>query len=99
MTASHRWPAKDPNEVLDYTVDWQGANNPVLETAETITTATWTVPSGLTKDSESNTNTTATVVLSGGTAGETYEITSNIVTNNTPARTYERGINLDVRER
>ena len=99
MTASHSFPAKDPNEVLDYTVDWQGDNTPVLESGETITTSTWTTPSGLTEDSTSKTSTTTTVVLSGGTAGTTYELTNTIVTDNSPARTYERDINLEVRER
>jgi len=99
MTASHSFPAKDPNEVLDYTVDWQGTNNPVLESGEAITTSTWTTPSGLTEDSTSKTSTTTTVVLSGGTAGTLYTLTNNIVTDNSPARTYERDINLEVRER
>ncbi len=99
MTASHAWPAKDPSEVLDYSVDWQGTNNPVLESGETITTSTWTTPTGLTEDSTSKTSTTTTVVLSGGTAGTLYTLTNNIVTDNSPARTYERDINLEVRER
>ena len=93
------WPDKDPDEILDYTIDWQGDNDPVLETGETITTATWTVPSGLTEDSSSKTSTTATVVLSGGTDKQKYQIAGKIVTSSSPARTYERTVNLLVKER
>lgn len=95
----HAWPVKDPDEVLDYTIDWQGTTNPVLGTSETIITSTWTVPSGITKDSDSKTNTTTTIVLSGGTDGVQYEIANKIVTDNSPARTYERTVSLQVRER
>ena len=95
----HDWPDKDPDEVLDYSIDWKDSTDPVLTTSETITTSTWTVPSGLTKDSDSKTNTTTTVVLSGGTAKAKYQVANKIVTDNSPARTYERTVNLKVKER
>lgn len=95
----HDWPEKDPDEILDYTINWKGSTDPVLGTTETITTSTWTVPSGLTKDSDSKTNTTTTVVLSGGTENTKYQVANKIVTDNSPARTYERTINLKVKER
>ena len=95
----HKFPDKDPDEVLDYTIDWKDDNDPVLGTTETIVTSTWTVPSGLTKDSDSKTTTTATVVLSGGTAKTKYQIANKIVTDSVPARTYERTVNLRVKER
>ena len=95
----HKFPDKDPDEVLDYTIDWKGTNDPVLTTSEVISTSVWTVPSGLTKDSDSKTNTTATVVLSGGVAGTKYQIANKIVTDSSPARTYERTVNLRVKER
>ena len=95
----HDWPDKDPDEVLAYTIDWQDSADPVLGTSETISTSTWTVPAGLTKDSDSKTNTTATVVLSGGTAEVKYQIANKIVTDSSPARTYERTVNLKVKER
>lgn len=75
---------KDPDAVLDYTVDWNGAaalGGPWLQTSETITTSTWIVPVGITQNSTSNTTTTATIWLSGGTAGTTYEVTNRVVTN------------------
>lgn len=66
---------KDPDAVLDYTVNWA-----TWLDGDTISTSTWTVASGITEDSDSNTTTTATVWLSGGTAGRTYAATNNIVT-------------------
>ena len=56
---------KDPESVLDYTINWSD----FLTTGDTISSATYTVDTGLTKDSNSNTTTTTTVTLSGGTAG------------------------------
>lgn len=84
---------KDPNAVLDYESDW----TVWLATSETITTSTWpVVPTGITKDSDSNTTTTATIWLSGGTAGEDYRCTNRIVTNQ--GRTNERSILIMVRD-
>lgn len=60
---------KDPSAVLRYIWDW-GAE--WLDVGETITSATVTVPAGLTKDSQSNTATTVTVWLSGGTVSTTW---------------------------
>jgi hypothetical protein len=68
---------KDPDAVLDYVFDW----STWLASGETISTSAITVESGITKNSESNTTTTATVWLSGGTEGSRYKITSRITTN------------------
>jgi hypothetical protein len=66
---------KDPDDRLDYLEDW----TKWLKT-DTIVTSTWSVPSGITKEAESNTTTTTTIWLSGGTADYTYEIVNHIVT-------------------
>lgn len=84
---------KDPDAVLDYGVDWSAW----LATDETISTSTWIVPDGLTKDSDSNTTTTTTVVLSSGTAGQTYQVTNRITTSD--SRTDDRTFIVRVRER
>jgi len=85
---------KDPAATLDYQRDW----GPWLATVDdSIDTSTWTVPTGITKTDESNTTTTATVWLSGGTAGQSYSVTNRIVT--AGGRTDERSIQIDVRER
>lgn len=62
-------------EVIDHEVDWSDDLG-----SDTISTSTFTVPAGLTKDSESNTTTTATVWLSGGADGDRYLITNEVVT-------------------
>lgn len=73
---------KDPDAVLNYTLDWNGASpGPWLSTGDTISTSTWTLSStGITQDSETETTTTTTITVSGGTAGEDYELTNRIVT-------------------
>lgn len=85
---------KDPNAVLDYGFDW-GTDGWLG--ADTIATSTWTVPSGLTSEASSNTTTTATVWLSGGTAGQVYEVTNRIVT--AAGRTDERSFTIRVENR
>lgn len=87
--------AKDPNEVKDYMLDWSGAApGPRLVTGETISTSTWVVPSGITKDSDSNTTTTTTVWLSGGTAGVHYTLTNRVTTSQ--GRTYDWSITVQL---
>lgn len=68
---------KDPEAKLWYGLDW--ADDGWLG-SDTIVSATWTVPTGLTKLSETNTTTTALVKLSGGTANTDYTVTCHIVT-------------------
>lgn len=82
----------DPNAVLDYTVDWSDWLG-----ADTLASVTWTVPTGVTKASQSNTTTTATAWISGGTAGTDYSLGCKVVT--AGGRTDERTIVLQVRER
>jgi hypothetical protein len=69
--------AHDPDSTLDYTVDW---SQWLLRDGDTIASATWTVPTGITQESADNDGTTAVVWLSAGTVGESYQITSHIVT-------------------
>jgi hypothetical protein len=86
---------KDPSAVLDYSFDW-GTDGWIG--ADTITgTPVWTVPTGIVKDSQSNTTTLATVVISGGTAGENYDVSCKITT--AGGRTDERTFRLQVRDR
>lgn len=65
----------DPDALLDYAYDWEAWLG-----TDTISAATWTVPTGLTKEAESHTNTTATVWISGGTNETAYQITCHITT-------------------
>lgn len=83
---------KDPDSVLDYTVDWDS-----WLSTDTISSSDWVIESGITEDSASNTTTTATVWLSGGTAGTRYKVTNRIVT--AEGRTADRSFYVSVAER
>ena len=109
-----RWPDKDPDEQLDYTVDWtryldtltiasvawrfvqaDGTESSDLSASDTF--------NGLTVNRITNTSTTATIVLSGGTANIDNklicEITTSTSTKTNAAIVTKRVINLRVRER
>jgi hypothetical protein len=96
---------KDPSDVKVYTFDWDAEN---LAAAVTISSQTVTVtaiaPS--TTDASLVASTTGTnlgivsssrkvaVKLSGGTLGQLYEVTNQIVTSETPAQTKERSFRV-----
>lgn len=84
---------KDPDAVLDYTLDWDAW----LADTDTIASAVFTVASGLTKDSEEFTDDTSTVWLSGGTAGESYKVSCRITT--VAGRREDRSFYVDMKER
>lgn len=83
---------KDPDAVLDYELDW----SEWLDT-DTIASSSWTADTGITIDSDTNTTTTATVWVSGGTVGERYEVTNHIVT--TAGREDDRSIKIKCKEK
>jgi len=83
---------KDPDAILDYTVDW----SEWLDT-DTIASSDWEVPSGMSEQSSSNTTLTATVWLSGGTTDNTYAVVNRIVT--AAGRTDDRTIYIRVEEK
>lgn len=92
-----KWPFKDPDEVLDYVVDWETRLD-----GDTISTSDWAITpvsatDPLTEDSASNTTTRATIWLSGGLLDEIYEITNTIVT--VGARTMEQTVKLKIKEK
>lgn len=89
------WPAKDPNEVLDYRVDWTDR----LLDGETISTSDFTLASGdVMIDSEpSPVAGVATVWLSGGTEGTVSVLTNRITTSS--ARTYDQSARLRIRSK
>jgi hypothetical protein len=92
------WIEKDPDAVLDYTLDWGATDDPWLS-GDTIATATWTLDTGLTKVSESVTATAATIWLSGGIAGSTYRVSCRIVTTNSIPRVEDRSFRVVVVQR
>lgn len=76
---------KDPNAVLDYTLDWALWLN-----GDTISTSTWTVPAGITNVLATKTTTATTIWISAGTLATSYSVVNKIVTTN--GRTEERTI-------
>ena len=92
-TMRNRWPVKDPDAILDYQSDWELW----LGEDDTLASSTFDVPSGLTKESESYTDTVATVWLSGGSPGTTYAITHTITT--AAGRRDERTIKVRIAQR
>jgi hypothetical protein len=90
------WPEpKDPDEVLDYELDWSGR----LDGDDTIVTSTWTVPAGLTEgpdpDSVSDDGTKTVIWLSGGTLAANYDLLNRVVT--AGGRTMDQTVRLKVR--
>jgi hypothetical protein len=74
-----KWTAKDPSDIADYFWDWGStsivAAERFLPESTTITAHTVTVPAGITKVSDSHTDKTVRVRVSGGTAGTNYGLT------------------------
>lgn len=89
---------KDPGEVKDYQIDWAGESpGPRLVEGETIASSEWTVEEGITVDSEAADDTTATIWVSGGVAGQKYRLTNEIMTSD--GRTYRQTIWIPVNSR
>lgn len=103
-----KWPDKDPDEQLDFSVDWSR----YLDT-DTISSVVWKVEdsagdihtpwvdaetiNGLQRVSASNTNTVATLQLSLGDANTVYTVYCSITTSS--GLSTQRKILLKVRER
>ena len=85
--------SKDPDAKLDYVLDWSAW----LPSGDTISSSTWVID--IAPDSSlaiagspapSNTTTTTTVWLTGGTLGQRYTLRNRIVT--TGGRTDDRSV-------
>ena len=61
---------KAPTIAKEYTVEFAAD----LDTGVTIASCVWTLDTGLTEDSETIGGTTATITVSGGTAGIVYRV-------------------------
>lgn len=103
------WPFKDPDEVLDYDIDWTvrlysaaeldryKAGETVVPT-DTIASSTFTLPTGtLVAASGSNSTTASKVWLSGGAEGQTYLIVNRIVT--AGGRTMDMTVKLKIKSK
>ncbi len=87
---------KDPADVTDWAIDFD-AELALSSPADSIATAVWTVPAGLTATAQQVIGSKASVFLQGGVAGTDYLLTCRITT--TGGRTIERSARLFVRER
>lgn len=81
------WDPKDPDEVLDYVINWA-----TRLAGDTIADSTWTLPAGITKESDTFSASTTTIWLSGGTLNETYQVLNRIET--TGGRTMDQTVKL-----
>lgn len=84
------WAEKPAGSSLDYTLSW------TLDAGDTITSATWASDSGISLSQKSNTDTTTTTWISGGTAGSWYIVTCTIVTSS--GRTDQQSFRLFVKD-
>jgi len=83
----------DPNDVLDYVINWTSF---LSQIEDTIVTSTWIVPTGITKNSQEATTTTTKIWLSGGIVGTKYGITNRIET--AGGRTVDQTVYVKVKE-
>ena len=86
---------KDPEAVLDYTIDWTDW----LIDSDTIIASTWTVPVGITKNSDaiSENESLTTIWLSNGIVGTNYSLVNHITTSE--GRQDDRTIIIRIREK
>lgn len=87
------WPDKDPNEKLDYTINWSAA----LVGTDTIVSSEWDIPSGIVGSQQDHDDTKTIIWLSGGNIGEKYSISNKITTRD--GRIMERSILLKIKNR
>ena len=90
---------KDPDAVLDYIFDWTLWLDDVVDTIATQTVTTPTVSGSIVIDDSNSVGKTVVAYISGGTVGQTYPVTCQIVTAASPPRTDERTIYIKIKER
>lgn len=85
---------KDPDEDLDYTLNWNKPGDSYLGSDTIATVLSWTITSGITGHDQTSTTTTTTTWLAGGTDGVTYTVAVKIRT--VGGRTVERSFRVVV---
>lgn len=94
------WPTKDPQEVLDYQLNWADqVNGPRLVTGELLTASTFILEQGtvVIQTQSFIAAGITTVWLTGGTTGEVCQLTNRVVTNQ--GRTYDKACRLRIRDK
>lgn len=88
------WPAKDPDEVLDYQLDWSAE----MSDGDEIITSTWFIDSvDLVEQSSSNTATTTTIWLTGGVLDTSYALLNRVQT--VAGRTLDETVHLRIKSK
>ena len=84
---------KDPDAVLDYSIEWSK-----WLAGDQIQTSDWSVSDpAVVAANDSNTATRTTVWISGGTAGQSYTVSNHITTSG--GRTDDRSFVIQVQDR
>ena len=74
--ARHVWTSKGPTETVERHVDWSAR----LVAGDSIKASAFELPPGLVADAARNTELIATVSITGGEAGQTYEVLNRVTT-------------------
>lgn len=104
---SYKWPSKDPDEVLDYSIDWSrflgtatiSSVQWFIDDADGVKTAVSNsdVVNGLQRVGATNTSTTATIHLGLGTLNTSYKLHCRIT--DSTGSVAERSIRIAIKER
>lgn len=86
-----KWSDKDPDEILDYNIDWSAR----LTSPDVITSSQWFVPDGITSENEDMSDTSTTIWLSAGELGDKYELLNRIIT--VEGRTMDQTVTLKIK--
>ncbi len=94
-----KWDYKDPDEVLDYTIDWKTDR---LDEGDTLSSSEWFIEGddeALVKDSDQVYAVTGKTViwLHGGTEGKAYTVTNRVTT--ISQRTFDQSVTLKIKTR
>ena len=94
--ATLKWPDKDPNDVLDYVIDWTARLDP---DTDTIQSSLWIVPDGITKNSDQimSGSKKTKIWLSGGSVSITYSFVNRVTT--VGGRTMDQTVKIKVKEK
>lgn len=76
------WPYKAPTDNLNYSVDWSRWLG-----TDTIATSVWTTPTGINSSLQTNSATTTSIWISGGTIHTYYDFINTINTNGGQTKT------------
>lgn len=84
---------QDPNEILDYTIDWSESGIEVLLDGESIVTSVWlisgTIELGTGQYAPTQSATACTCWLQSGSEPSDSKVTNRITTDSVPPRIYE----------